>query len=68
MVAPIVERPAISRLAFIASSSPGTANGCIHASSEKSCQTKLKRPSGSLNENSRMIAIGVSRYSSASPA
>ena len=45
----------------MASSSPGTANGCVHASSEKFCQTKLKRPFGWLNENSRMIAIGASR-------
>ena len=64
----IVDTPATSIDTRSASPIPGTPNGSFQASSENSCQMKLKRPRGLLNEKTRMIAIGTSRYSSASPA
>ena len=60
-VAISVERAATSSDMRSASPMPGTPNGSFQASSENSCQMKLKRPCGLLNEKTRMIAIGTSR-------
>jgi hypothetical protein len=60
-VATTVEIAAISSDFASASPRPGTENGSDQASSENSCQMKLKRPRGSLKEKTRMIAIGTSR-------
>ena len=40
---------------------PCTANGCFQASRLNSFQMKLKRPTGLLNEKTRMTPIGTSR-------
>ena len=46
----MVERTAISIDVSSAWPMPGTPNGSVQASSENSCQMKLKRPRGLLNE------------------
>ena len=53
-----VARSATSRLVTNASVSSVTSNGLAQLSSVKPCHFWLRRPAGSLNENSRMIAIG----------
>ncbi len=70
IVAPIVDRAAISSEFLSASPIPGTGppNGSVQASKLNSCQMKLKRPIGSLKEKTMITAIGISRYSSARPA
>ena len=40
---------------------PCTPNGSFQASRLNSCQMKLKRPRGWLNEKTTMTAIGTSR-------
>ena len=44
-----------------ASDRPGRLSGASHASIENSFQTKLNLPSGLLNENRIMTAIGTMR-------
>ncbi len=44
-----------------ASPIPSTANGCSQWSSVKPSHVRLKRPAGSLNENSATTEIGMNR-------
>ena len=53
--------PAIRNEFFIAVARSGFENGCFQASSVKPCQVKLKRPAGSLNENTTITKIGMNR-------
>jgi hypothetical protein len=59
-----VESTAISIELRSASPIPGTPNGSCHALKLNSCQMKLKRPRGWLNEKTMITEIGISRYTS----
>src|SRR5687768_12959073 len=60
-VAAIVAISATTMEVASASDRPGRLSGDIHASRENSAQTKLNLPSGLLNENRIMTAIGIMR-------
>ena len=56
-----VAMAAILRLNRNASTSSGIANGSFQLSSVKLCQTRLKRPFGSLKLNATITKIGMKR-------
>jgi hypothetical protein len=56
-----VETAAISTDVAKADARPSTLNGSVQWSSVKPDQVRLKRPSGSLNENCTTMKIGMKR-------
>ena len=68
VVAMMVDRDAMTRLANTASPRPGRPSGLSQASMEKPFQVRLARPVGSLKLNTIITSTGSARYETARKA